>query len=143
MNETQFWNIIGLLNWRYEKKSYDKVIKPVIKKLAKLDDKDIFEFHNILAQLLYDLDSKAIFKNNDFDSGDNFLYSRCAAVVNGKEFYDNIKYEKAELDPCLEFEPILYVAQYAWEKKHKKSADDYPHIPNVSYETGSNKKLWQ
>lgn len=40
----------------------------------------------------------------------------------------------------MEFESLLYVPEKAWALKHQSSAEEYPHISSLSYETGSNKK---
>jgi len=43
----------------------------------------------------------------------------------------------------MEFESLLYVPAEAWARKHIKHSSQYPHFPEPSYETGSNRELWK
>lgn len=42
----------------------------------------------------------------------------------------------------MEFEALLYAPMKAWGKKHQQDPSQYPHIPKPSYESCSNKALW-
>ena len=122
------------------------VVKPLVEYLSKLPDEDIFAFEDIMAELLYEIDTKKNYETAlkfDTHNDDTFLYSRCIALVNGKNYFNNVKSGKITKLWTMEFEAILYVARDAWAKKHGTSAGDFPHISPVSYETGSNKEGWQ
>jgi hypothetical protein len=122
------------------------VLKPLVEYLAKLSDEDIFAFEDIMSELLYEIDTKQNYETAlkyDTHNDDTFLYSRCIAIVNGKDYFDKVKNGKIKDIWKMEFEAILYVARDAWAKKHGKSAKDFPHISSVSYETGSNKDGWK
>ena len=67
---------------------------------------------------------------------DTFLYARCVAIINGKDYYGKVKSGKITDLLKNEFEAILYVARDAWAKKHGKPASEFPHVSPVSYETG-------
>lgn len=146
MGKREFWKIIKMLDWSYEGDD-DKVLAPAVEYLSMLSDKDIFKFENIMAELLYNLDNKELvfelYGTTDFFSGDLFLYQRCVAIANGKGYYDSILYRGRKLDPDLEFESLLYLPRRAWEKKYGENMSEYPNLPTPSYETGSNKKLWE
>ena len=141
-----FWRIIKMFDWTCEGDD-DGVLSPAIEHLSNLKDEDIFDFEDILAKLLYDLDSREIaleiYGSNKIISDDMFLYQRCVAVANGQGYYSSIFYRGRKLDPNLEFESLLYLPKLAWGKKHSTDIIEYPHIPNPSYETGSNKALWR
>ena len=141
-----FWKIIKMLDWSCTGDD-GAVLAPAIEHLSCLHDKDIFDFEDILAKLLYDLDSREIalelYRSDKMISDDRFLYQRCVAVANGQGYYSSILYRGRKLDPDLDFEPLLYLPKSAWAKKHGKDVCEYPHTPNPSYETGSNRALWK
>jgi len=64
------------------------VMEPLIACLAQWGDNLILAFAEKMAELLYLLDTKEIaagaYKNEEYFSGDEFLYIRCTALVNGK-----------------------------------------------------------
>lgn len=145
MTEKEFWKIMDKADWNFEGDD-DKVLAPVIDALSKLDDAEIFGFEDVMSKLLYDIDSQEIalklYGPELIFSEDMFLYQRCVALVNGAKYYKNILTGKTQLDPDMEFESILYVPHRAWAKKHQADTGDYPHFPEISYETGSNEALW-
>lgn len=144
MDESRFWEIMDKLDW--EKNDDDSILFPVTELLSGLTDEEIFAFDDIMAKLLYDIDGRFwldnISSNQEYMSGDEFLYIRCVALINGKQYYEQIKSGERALDPCLEFESVLYTAGTAWGKKHRKDYEEYPHITALSFETGSNSSNW-
>ena len=146
MTESIFWFIMDMLDWNKQGDD-EKVMAPAVRYLSKQSDEEIFDFSDIMAKLLYDIDSKKlaekIYGKDDYFSGDEFLYTRCVALINGKDYYYAVKNGKKKLNRDLEFESILYLPIDAWSKKHKKSPELYPHIAEYSYETGRNSELWE
>lgn len=138
-----FWEVMELCNWNHEGDD-NKVLAPVVKKLASFEDEKIFEFEKHMTKLLYDLDTKELIqaceKEDEYVSDDSFLYSRCVALINGKDYYNKVKAGKITELWTMEFESLLYVSSNAWELKHGN--DDFPYRDELSYETGSNKKGW-
>ncbi|MDE7424708.1 MAG: DUF4240 domain-containing protein [Lachnospiraceae bacterium] len=114
-----FWNIMELCDWNNEGED-DKVLKPVIEYLSRQSDHAIFEFDDLMSELLYSLDTKE-------------LADQCEKVKRGKE----------KSLWSMEFEALIYVPQEAWALKHKSSVDNYPHCTPFCFETGSNKDGWQ
>lgn len=145
MTENNFWEILDKLDWTHEGDD-EKVMEPVKNALAQLSDEDIFEFDNIMSSKLYDLDSREraqkLYGTLEHFSADTFLYNRCVAIVNGKEYYEDILNQRQQLNPDLEFESILYLPALAWAQKHHESMDEYPHVPEPNYESGNNTLLW-
>lgn len=145
MNDKQFWKIMDKADWD-RLGDDDAVLAPVVDELSKLDDDEIFGFEDVMAKLLYDIDNQEIalqlYGPELHFSEDLFLYQRCVALCNGEKYYKRILGGKEKLDPDKEFESILYVPHLAWAKKHKADSGDYPHFPEISYETGSNEALW-
>ena len=45
--------------------------------------------------------------------------------------------------PCIEFEPLLYVASNAWSIKTGKDPLEWDFFATVSYETGCNASRWK
>lgn len=146
MNEHMFFSIImNKCNWK--KQGHDeKILAPLIKFLSEQNDDEIFLFDDIMQELLYKLDTRKNFKRASKyykHSDDTFLYSRCVALINGEEYYKNVKSGKIKDVWTMEFEAILYVPMKAWAMKHNTSDDDYPHLSPLSCETRSNKDEWK
>lgn len=145
MDSARFWEIIALLDW--EKEDDDDVLLPAIEKLAGLDDQEIFSFDDIMAGLLYDIDGRVwaedIYRKLDNVSSEDFLYTRCVAIIKGKAYYDAVKNHTEILEPNAKFEAILYAPPIAWAVKHDADVEGYPHETKFSFETGSNTDLWR
>lgn len=140
-----FWDTMALCDW--DKEGDDElVLLPVVRYLAAQEDEVIFRFDDLMSELLYQLDTRALAEQcreqSGFLSDDGFLYARCAALINGVGYY-----EKALKGECpdmweMEFESLLYVPQTAWEEKYGENAAQYPHLSPLSFETGSNTEGW-
>lgn len=149
IDEEGFWDILSRLNWKKQGDD-EKVLEPALKALSQMSKQDIAQFDVLMAQKLFALDTReharAVYKGevdpddgDQYISADDFLYSRCVMLVNGREAY-----EAAVKDPTLmpqgsEFEAILYLAREAYQLKTGEELDvDAP----VSYESFSNKEGW-
>jgi hypothetical protein len=147
MNDyNRFWEIMEKCDWKYEGDD-DRVLEPVIEYLSQQADEEIFLFDDMMAELLYAIDTKDNAKKSEKAAGylsdDTFLYSRCVALINGSEYYKNVLNGMADDLWNMEFESLLYVPGQAWSIKHNKDYADYPHLTKLSYETGSNKDGWK
>lgn len=142
MDIKKYWEIIDLFDWYYEEKSDDLVMKPAIVYLAGLDDEEIFEFDNIMSKLLFDIDGDRWYPRGE-PSGDSFLYIRCIAVINGKDYYNAVLNNKSKLDPDMEFESVISLPMFAWSLKHGKDPIEYPHLSVLSKESFSNTVNWK
>lgn len=146
MTKQEFFDdIMEICDWNSQGDD-DKVLAPLIEHLSTLSDDEIFAFDDIMSELLYALDTEKNFnKASKFydHSDDTFLYSRCVALINGADFYEQaLKGKKHKILWTSEFEAILYVPMAAWAKKHNEDAENYPHLSPFCYETGSNKTAW-
>ena len=146
MDRKQFFNMImTICDW--DKLGDDEmVLNPLVEYLSQQSDEEIFSFDEIMAELLFELDTKKNFKKarRYYDhSDDSFLYSRCCALTNGEEYYEKVKAGKVKDLWQMEFEAILSVPMCAWGRKHGKEISDYPHSTVKSYETGSNIDGWK
>lgn len=148
MNASEFWSIIGMLNWD-ESGDDEAVVEPVVNYLSKKSDDEIFQFEELLAQKLFALDTKAHAKeigedayvtDEEYFSVDGFLYSRCVVVANGEEFFQHILKNPKEFPKDMEFEAILYVAQEAYEQKNDS---EWQYVSPTNYETYKNVSGWQ
>lgn len=146
MDRTQFFKIImDICDWDAMGND-DKVLSPLIEYLSQQSDETIFAFDEIMAELLFELDTKKNFKKacRYYDhSDDSFLYSRCCALTNGEEYYEKAKAGKVSDLWQMEFEAILGVPMCAWGKKHGHDSIEYPYLTKKSYETGSNVHGWK
>lgn len=148
LSEETFWEIIDLLDWDQEGDD-EAVLEPVVAHLAKLPVSLIYQFLDKLSEKLYQLDTRQIAEN----SGDNayhpdahfsvdlFLYDRCGVVANGRQFFEAVVADPTQMPKDLSFEPLLYVAADAYERKTGKTMEDY--LPTHNYETFSNQEGWE
>lgn len=140
-----FWNTINLLDWTNEEDD-DKVVKPVVDYLTDLPLSHIYRFSDILSEKLWHLDTRAhaqVFLDDPEEEGylssDDFLYTRCAVVANGQTYYENVLHNPEQMPKDLTFEPLLYIALVAYERKTGKN---FIAISAYNYETYSNKQGW-
>ena len=143
-SETEFWQIMAALDW--SKSDAKSIIAPAIQQLAAMPVVNIFLFADKLSEKLYQLDTKnhgaAYLANEEADylSVDDFLYVRCAVVAEGKTYFDHILKTPSELSNEIAFEPLLNLADEAYNLKTGKPFD---YRPTFNYETYSNKAAWQ
>jgi hypothetical protein len=78
-------------------------------------------------------------QTDGYFSADDFLYVRCAAVAEGREYYEKIKENPSELSSDIDFEHILSVAADAYKRK---TGRDFEYSPLYNYETRSNVEKW-
>lgn len=144
--DTHFWDTINMLDWSKEDDD-ELVVEPVIAFLAQQPLSHIYHFSDILAEKLWQLDTRShaqVFLDDPEEEGylsvDDFLYTRCAVVANGKAYYEKILNNPELMPPDLTFEPLLYISLKAYKQKTGKHfIGDSP----LHYETYSNKKGWE
>jgi predicted DNA-binding WGR domain protein len=147
MSEDVFWRLIGLFNW--QKLGDDEaVIKPAVTALSQMTVADIQRFKDILAEKLYALDTEAhgreigegafVDEENHF-SVDEFLYSRCVVVANGRNAFEVILADPMQMPKNCEFEVLLTVPGEAYAKK---TGEEFDYSSPVCYETFSNRAGW-
>jgi len=147
LSEEQFWMLIDLLDWSREGDD-DAVVEPLVRQLTQLPVEYIHSFQNRLAEKLYHLDGMRYARQigedawweGQYFSPDLFLYARACVVANGREHYETVLQDPAEMPKDLSFERILYVAHDAHERKTGRPMQ---HLPTYSYETYSNTAGWQ
>jgi hypothetical protein len=148
MDEAEFWEIIGMLDWT---KSGDDsaVCRPVVTALAAKSQASIEAFEEILARNLYALDTEAHAREigeeaytgpGEHFSVDWFLYARCCVVANGRRTFESVLEDPRQMPKGMEFESLLEVAAEAFRTKAGK---EFTFAPSVSYETFSNKAGWK
>jgi hypothetical protein len=141
LSDAQFWNVIDALDW--SKKKQTEIIAPAVAMLAAMPIANIYLFKDYVAEKLYQLDTRqhaAAYlakEEEDFLSADDFLYTRCAVLVEGKEFYKNILAKPSEMPNGISFEPLLDIANEAYTIKTGK---ELSYFPSFNYETQSNKE---
>jgi hypothetical protein len=147
VTETEFWALLELLDW--DRTGDDEaVVAPVVRALSERPVTDIERFETIAAEKLHALDTeeharrigKHAYKgpNKPF-SVDWFLYARCCVVANGRTFFEDVLANPAAMPEDIEFEALLSIASQAHELK---TGEEFKFIPDVSYETFSNKAGW-
>ncbi len=147
MQEKEFWELIGKLDWD-ETGLDDAVIEPVVEALSRKDVAEIYAFEEILAQKLHALDTRAhareigdeaYINDDEYFSEDGFLYSRCVIVANGEELFNHVLQNPAAFPKDMEFEAILGIAEAAYERK---TGELWDYVPTTDYETYANETGW-
>jgi len=149
MDENTFWDIIERFDWD-EIGDDDAVMEPACEALAALDEEAIFEFDDILSEKLHALDTREHCRacyagqlnpdnGDDYISADDFLYSRCVVVANGRDVYASILADPSQMPQDVEFESLLSLPASAYELK---TGEEYEHVPPVSYESFQNSAGW-
>ncbi|MBK9032215.1 MAG: DUF4240 domain-containing protein [Myxococcales bacterium] len=150
MTEAVFWALIATFDWKRTGDD-DAVLRHAVRALAAMTVDDIYAFDDLLAAKLFALDTRAVARGvyrgeldpDDGDayiSADDFLYTRCVIVANGRAFYDRVLADPHTAPQGLEFESLLYVAADAYAKK---TGDEYDHAPPLSKESFSNRAGWK
>jgi hypothetical protein len=150
MDDALFWSLIERLDWSREGDD-EAVIEPLIHALTSLNERGIAAFRQTLTAKLYALDGRAWARESgemtwwgdDSLSVDGFLYARCAVVANGRNFYETVLRDPTQMPKDLDFEPLLYVALQAFERKTGRDGDEIRDGGEVSYETFSNRAGWE
>jgi hypothetical protein len=143
-SEEQFWHLIEQFDWKQKKRA--DIIQPAVIALSKMPVSAIYLFQDFLSEKLFNIDTKqhaeAYMKEqtDDYFSADDFLYVRCAAVAEGRLYYENIEKDPSELSTDIDFEHILSVAAEAYKIKTGRELD---YSPLYNYETKSNLDKWQ
>ncbi len=145
LTTNDFWDIMEQLDWSKEGDD-TAVVEPIIQVLQKRPLAHIYRFANILSEMLWHLDTKKhaqVFLDDPEEgylSVDDFLYTRCAVVANGRDFYETVRNKPVEMPKDLTFEPLLYVTLHAYKRKTGK---EFMFVPTHNYETYSNKEGWK
>ena len=143
LSEAQFWGIIEELDW--SKQESNSIMAKAVKTLSLMPVANIYLFKDKLSEKLYNLDTKAhanTYKSKQEDgylSVDDFLYVRCAVVAEGKDYYENVLTQPSEMPIEIAFEPLLSLANTAYQMKTGKKMD---YFPIFNYETHSNYAAW-
>jgi hypothetical protein len=146
MDELVFWSIIDLLDWK-KIENNTAICAPAIEALSLLNFEEITKFDDILAEKLFAIDGKKFAEHtgknweDDYFSVDEYLYARCCAIANGKQFYEKLLKKPEMMPKNLTFEPILYLTNNAW--KQKTGQDNYQYYPEIWIETYSNAAGWE
>jgi len=112
---------------------------------------DIAAFEQILATKLYALDTREHARwcyrgqsdpdnGDDYISSDDFLYSRCVVVANGRGFFEDVLADPSKFPAAMEFESLLYLARHAYRQRTGHPLD-VEH--GVSWESFSNTDGWR
>ncbi len=153
LTEKEFWKIIAAFNWdeSNDDLNNDKaVMEPAIALLAQRSVEDIYEFCELMARFLYQLDTREHARygylgeadpdnGNDYISADDFLYLRCVVLVNGSEYYHKVVADPTQMPRDLEFESLLYLPALAYKRK---TGEELDHSTQINFESFSNKSGW-
>ena len=147
LDDNQFWEIINKIDWT--KQNDEGRVNAAIESLSKKKVSEIKQFQENLSYKLYQLDTKEHAKNIGEESYKNeethfsvdyFLYVRCCVIANGKEVFESTLNNPKQMPKDLDFEPLLYLAEQAYEKRMNKELE---YDTGCDYETFSNIRGWE
>ncbi|MFM9951564.1 MAG: DUF4240 domain-containing protein [Saprospiraceae bacterium] len=143
-SDAQFWQVIEAFDW--SKSDSDEIMAPATAQLSAMPVMNIYLFADKLSEKLYQLDTQLhgdaylAHEGDDYLSVDDFLYIRCAVVAEGKAYFEKVLNDPTEFPADITFEPLLSLADDAYEKKTGRKFDYHP---TFNYETYSNKEGWK
>ncbi|MBK6622164.1 MAG: DUF4240 domain-containing protein [Saprospirales bacterium] len=143
-SEDDFWKVIDLIDWT--KKTSKEQLQPAVKYLSERPVSNIFIFADKLSEKLYRLDTRqhayayAANEPDQFISVDDFLYVRCAVIAEGREYYEKVLNDPAQMPNEIVFEPLLSLADRAYELQ---VGSEFNYFPAFNYETRSNQSGWE
>jgi hypothetical protein len=148
-DDATFWALIERLDWSRQGRD-DLVVAPLVQALSNMPDREIAGFADQLARRVHALDGRAWARESgpaiwsgdpDGVSVDAFLYARLAVVARGRAVYDAVLADPVQMPKDTQFEPLLYVAASAYERKTGLDDDGSLDSP-VSFETFANEAGW-
>lgn len=148
MTEAKFWDLISMIDRAALERGHAKAaVNPLERALClEQDVSELMAFEETLAQKLYAIDGE-IYARNAGESGfsdDGFLYMRLFVIAKGRQCHEDVLAHPEKMPKSIYHwcEPLLYVYRYAWARLSGQNASDWPFLPSVSYESGSNPRLW-
>jgi len=148
LSETQFWDIIDLLNWDAEGND-DTVIAPAVQTLATMSKESIVAFEEILCEKLFLLDGERFAREigresyhgpGRYFSKEWFLAARCCAVANGQGFFEEVVSDPAAMPKDLGFLALKSLAAKAYRTK---TGQEMHYQTRFNHESMSNKTGWR
>lgn len=150
MTWREFWTLIDVLDGRAD----DDRCTRLAEVLAQRSPVGITGFGERLAEALHRLDQRQFGllpvagmgrPDDPFpQSGDHFLYARCAVVAAGREVYESVFEDPARFSPftapTAQGESLLYVAPQAYERV---TGEEWHRATRYSFESYANRDGWQ
>jgi len=147
MTDREFWRLISKIDGAALRAGDDDVaVRPLQAALEKLGTKELEDFEDLLSVKLRDLDGEKFAQEagESSQSDDGFLYARCYVVASGREHHEAVRSDPRRMPKSMEqhCEALLSVHRRAWAEATGRDESQWEHVPNVSYESCSNKELW-
>ncbi|MBS1995358.1 MAG: DUF4240 domain-containing protein [Cyanobacteria bacterium SZAS LIN-2] len=148
LSESQFWDIIDMLNWDAEGND-DNVIAPAVQHLQKMDKEAIAAFEEILCEKLFLLDGERFAREigrdsyagpQRFFSKEWFLAARCCAVANGQGFFEEVLSEPTAMPKDLGFLALKDLAARAYKAK---TGSEFKYLTRFNPDSMSNHTGWR
>ncbi|WP_314613050.1 DUF4240 domain-containing protein [Streptomyces stackebrandtii] len=146
MDTKTFWSIID----NAQGDTVHDVIEAVGQDLSKRPVGEIIDFSERLAEVLYALDRRELFEkeytflgdaSGGENTGEDFLYARCAVVAAGSVVYEQVNQDPMQFAREWNWhaQDLLYVPEEAYEEL---TDETWEHETETDYETGSNSSAW-
>ena len=147
MTRTDFWKLIAHVDREaLDAGDEDTALEPLQQRLRSLSEPDLESFEEHLSQCLYALDGQVFADESGESRGsdDAFLYARCFVVARGKAHYEATLKDPKLMPKSLDHwcEALLYPHRRAWADLTGKDESEWAYGASVSYESGSNERLW-
>jgi hypothetical protein len=150
VDDATFWSVIGQFDW--DKTGDDNaVLRPALSTLSGMPPAEIAAFEQILAARLYALDTREHARwcysgqsdpdnGDDYISSDDFLYSRCVVVANGRAFFEDVLADPSKFPAGDEVRVTALPGRYAYGQRTGQPLDAGH---DLSWESFSNTDGWR
>lgn len=150
MTWAEFWGLIEELDGKVSQASCERLVGH----LSRRPVPEILGFAEWLAEALYRIDQEKFGLLPVVDlttregepfpqSGDVFLYARCAVVAAGRAVWESVFFDSAKFAPytatTYDGEPLLYVSDQAYERATGREPQG---MTRYCYESYSNPDGW-
>jgi len=147
LTKAEFWKLINHIDVKaLDKEHEEQAIAPLKAALTTRTEEDLQQFEEHLSQALFSIDGEEYFNaaGDAAGSDDSFLYARCYVVAKGEDFYEMVKSNPTKMPKSISqwCESLLYPHRTAWAELTGRDESEWPFVPSVSYESGSNPSLW-
>jgi hypothetical protein len=147
MDDAQFWGLIGSIDTHaLDEGDEERAIEPLYQALRGKTEAELASFGECLSRQLFAIDGRTYADNAGIAGGsdDGFLYARCYVVAKGRGFYEAVKANPKKMPKSLDLwcESLLYQHRVTWSELVGRDQSEWPFRTSVSYETGSNRDLW-
>ncbi|MFF2353536.1 DUF4240 domain-containing protein [Kitasatospora sp. NPDC058115] len=146
MNREKFWALVD------DSVAVDpeQTIENLREALGELSARELEKFHDQLSEVLFELDRRDLARqkyrffgayDGPGETGDHFLFARCAVVLSGSSRFTEIQHNPAQFSGSWSYraQDVFDAVEDAYEDLTR---EEWDYASEVDYETGANAAAW-